>query len=47
LFRGGEKTVVVQLGRRVSPGAIVGVTVEPAGGSAQPTTQPIITSATV
>jgi anti-sigma-K factor RskA len=47
LFRGGEKTVVVQLAHRVSHGAIVGVTVEPAGGSAQPTSQPIITSAAV
>jgi anti-sigma factor RsiW len=47
LFPGGQKTVVVQLSSRVPHGAIVGVTVEPAGGSAQPTSQPIITSAAV
>ncbi|HWB22916.1 MAG TPA: anti-sigma factor [Gaiellaceae bacterium] len=47
LFHGGEKTVVVQLGRRVRHGSVVGVTVEPAGGSAQPTTQPFITSAAI
>lgn len=47
LFRGGQKTVVVQLNHHVPKGAIVGVTVEPAGGSPQPTTQPIITSAAV
>jgi anti-sigma factor RsiW len=45
LFAGGAKTVVVQLAHRVPPGAVVGVTVEPAGGSPQPTSQPIITSA--
>jgi anti-sigma factor RsiW len=47
LFHGGEKTVVVQLGHRVQHGSVVGVTIEPAGGSAQPTTQPFITSAAV
>jgi anti-sigma-K factor RskA len=47
LFHGGEKTVVVQLSHRVPNGAIVGVTVEPAGGSPKPTSQPIITSAAV
>jgi anti-sigma factor RsiW len=47
LFHGGQKTVVVQLPHRVPKGAVVGVTVEPAGGSPQPTSQPIITSAAV
>jgi anti-sigma factor RsiW len=47
LFRGGGKTVVVELDHRVPHGASVGVTVEPAGGSPKPTTQPIITSAAV
>ena len=47
LFRGGSKTVVVQLAHPVSHGSVIGVTVEPAGGSAQPTTQPIITSTPV
>lgn len=47
LFHGGQKTVVLQLAHRVSHGAVVGVTVEPAGGSPQPTSQPIITSAAV
>jgi anti-sigma factor RsiW len=47
LFQGGSKTVVVELARKVRHGAIVGVTVEPAGGSTQPTSQTIITSAAV
>jgi anti-sigma-K factor RskA len=46
LFRGGE-TSVVHLTRRVPHGAIVAVTVEPAGGSDQPTSRPIITSGRV
>jgi anti-sigma factor RsiW len=47
LFRGGSQTTVVPLSRRVPPGSRVGVTLEPAGGSAQPTGTPLITSATV
>src|SRR5690242_8957072 len=42
-----ERTSVVHLKRRVPRGAIVGITVEPAGGSQQPTSQPIITSSQV
>jgi anti-sigma-K factor RskA len=44
---GGGKTVVVRLRPPVPKGAIVGVTVEPAAGSKQPTTQPFVTSAPV
>jgi anti-sigma-K factor RskA len=46
VFAGG-KTAVVHLKLRVPHGAIIGVTVEPAGGSAQPTTHPIVTSGAV
>jgi anti-sigma-K factor RskA len=45
-FAGG-KTVVVRLRPHVSRGAIVGVTVERAGGTRQPTAKPFITSAPV
>jgi anti-sigma-K factor RskA len=44
LFPGGARTSVVHLTRRVPDGSIVGVTVEPAGGSRQPSQQPFITS---
>ncbi|MBV8081161.1 MAG: anti-sigma factor, partial [Actinobacteria bacterium] len=44
---GGGRTVVVHLRGKVPSGAVVGVTVEPAGGSQQPTTQPFITSVPV
>jgi len=44
---GGGKTVVVHLQREVPHGAIVGVTVERAGGAPQPTSAPFITSAKV
>jgi anti-sigma-K factor RskA len=47
VFRGGSGTTVVRLSQRVPTGAVVAVTVEPAGGSAQPTAKPFITSATV
>jgi anti-sigma-K factor RskA len=47
LFPGGGTTTVVDLSRRVPAGSVVAVTVEPAGGSAQPTHTPFITSATV
>jgi anti-sigma-K factor RskA len=46
LFRGG-KTSVVHLTKKVPHGAIVAITIEPAGGSEQPTTQPIVTSGQV
>jgi len=38
---------VVRLSHPIEPGAVVAVTVEPAGGSSQPTSKPFITSATV
>ena len=44
IFAAGGKTVVVHLRRPVPSGAIVAVTIERAGGSAQPTAQPFITS---
>jgi anti-sigma-K factor RskA len=44
---GGGKTVVVHLRPHVPRGSIVGVTVEPAAGSPQPTTQPFVTSSPV
>jgi anti-sigma-K factor RskA len=44
LFAGGGKTVVVPLSRPLPAGAIVAVTIEPAGGSEQPTSRPFITS---
>jgi len=43
----GSGTTVVRLSRRVPKGARIGVTVEPAGGSAQPTTRPVALSAPV
>ncbi len=46
VFDGGG-TVAVRLEQPVPSGAIVAVTVEPAGGVEQPTGDPIITSATV
>jgi len=46
VFAGG-KTVVVHLLRHVPHGAIVGVTVERAGGAQQPSSTPFITSARV
>jgi anti-sigma-K factor RskA len=45
IFRSDGGTAVVHLRRPVPGGAIVGVTVEKAGGSTQPTSQPFITSA--
>ncbi len=44
LFSGGDDQTVVPLTVPVPEGAIVAVTVEPAGGVDQPTQQPIITS---
>ena len=46
-FSGGEGTTVVRLTRPVPRGALVAVTVEPAGGSKQPTSKPFIVSSTV
>jgi anti-sigma-K factor RskA len=40
-------TSVVHLKKHVPSGAIVGITVEPAGGSPQPTSRPIVTSGAV
>jgi anti-sigma-K factor RskA len=42
LFRGTPATV--HLTRRVPAGSVVGVTLEPAGGSARPTSAPVVTS---
>ena len=47
LFRAGQGTTFVRLSHPVPKGAVVAVTVEPAGGSAQPTRKPFIVSATV
>jgi anti-sigma-K factor RskA len=47
LFRGGQATTYVELSQPVPRGAVVAVTIEPAGGSAQPTTKPFVVSAPV
>ncbi|HEY4347301.1 MAG TPA: anti-sigma factor [Gaiellaceae bacterium] len=47
LFHGGATATYFPLTRRVSKGAVVAVTVEPAGGSAQPTTRPFAVSSAV
>ncbi|HWE80291.1 MAG TPA: anti-sigma factor [Gaiellaceae bacterium] len=47
LFAGGRRTTYVPLTRRVAKGSIVAVTLEPAGGSAQPTTKPFVVSSPV
>ena len=44
LFRGGSGAVYVPLARKVPRGAVVAATVEPAGGSAQPTAKPFVVS---
>jgi anti-sigma-K factor RskA len=44
LFRGGSPTTYVAIGRKVPKGSVVAVTVEPAGGSARPTTKPFVVS---
>jgi anti-sigma-K factor RskA len=46
-FAGGGAASVTKLERPVRTGSVVAVTVEPAGGSSQPTTKPFITSAAV
>lgn len=40
LFRGGNGATVLKIPGRVFPGAVIGVTVERAGGAAQPTQKP-------
>ena len=45
LFSGRSGTAVVRLMRRVPSGAVVGVTLERAGGVDQPTSTPLVTSA--
>jgi anti-sigma-K factor RskA len=47
LFTGGQGTTYVPLTRKVPKGSVVAVTVEPTGGSAQPTTKPFVVSAPV
>jgi anti-sigma-K factor RskA len=47
LFAGGRRTTYVPLTRQVSKGSVVAVTLEPAGGSAQPTTKPFVVSSPV
>jgi anti-sigma-K factor RskA len=44
LFPGGSGTTYFLLDRKVPRGSVVAVTVEPAGGSAQPTTNPVLLS---
>ena len=46
-FTGGGRTIVLRLTRALPAGAIVAVTLERAGGAAQPTRKPFITSAPV
>jgi len=45
LFAGGGGTTTVHVGEPVGSGERVGVTLEPAGGSPQPTSAPLFTSA--
>ena len=45
LFSSRSGTAIVQLTRRVPNGAVVGVTLEQAGGVDQPTSPPLVTSA--
>lgn len=47
LFRGGYPTTIVTLTHAVPSGAVVAVTVEPAGGTSAPTVKPFIVSSTV
>ena len=47
VFGGGHRTIVFKLERALPAGAVVAVTLEPAGGSKQPTRKPFITSAPV
>jgi hypothetical protein len=45
LFSARQGTAIVHLTGRVRSGAVVGVTLERAGGVAQPSASPIVTSA--
>jgi anti-sigma-K factor RskA len=47
LFDAGRGTTIVRLTRRVPNDASVAVTLEPSGGSPQPTAQPVVTTPTV
>ena len=47
VFAGGGRTIVIRLTHALPAGAVVAVTLEPAGGVDQPTTTPFITSAPV
>jgi anti-sigma-K factor RskA len=44
LFEGGGDASVLELTRRVPRGSVIGVTVEKAGGAAQPTQRPFVAS---
>jgi anti-sigma-K factor RskA len=44
LVAGGGRTTVIRLERTVPHGAVVGLTIERAGGVSSPTTQPLVTS---
>jgi anti-sigma-K factor RskA len=44
-FAGGGRTIVIRLTHALPAGAVVAVTLERAGGAAQPTQKPFITSA--
>ncbi len=44
LFQGGQGTIVVRLEHRVPHGAVVGVTIERAGGASSPSGQPLVAS---
>lgn len=46
-FAGGNRTLVIPLAHKLAAGAVVAVTIERAGGVAQPTQKPFITSAPV
>jgi anti-sigma factor RsiW len=46
-FAGGGRTIVIRLTHALPAGAVVAVTIERAGGVAQPTQKPFITSAPV
>jgi anti-sigma-K factor RskA len=44
LFQGHDGTSIVKVAKPVAPGSVVAVTVEPSGGSPQPTTKPLVLS---
>jgi anti-sigma-K factor RskA len=47
LFSGSDEATVVELSRRVPRGSVIGVTVEKAGGTRQPTQKPFVASAEI